>query len=52
MKNIRNIIENPEYLIQMRKEYAEFANKFRIENSIKLMEEMFEEEIEDYGKKK
>ncbi len=36
----------------MRKEYAEFANKFRIENSIKLMEKMFEEEIEDYGKKK
>ena len=51
-KKIDYFIENPEYLIQMRKEYAEFANKFRIENSIKLMEEMFEEEIEDYGKKK
>ena len=51
-KKIDYFIENPEYLIQMRKEYAEFANKFRIENSIKLMEKMFEEEIEDYGKKK
>lgn len=51
-KKIDYFIENPEYLIQMRKEYAEFANKFRIENSVKLMEEMFEEEIEDYGKKK
>ena len=51
-KKIDYFIENPEYLIQMRKEYAEFANKFRIDNSIKLMEKMFEEEIEDYGKKK
>ena len=51
-KKIDYFIENPEYLIQMRKEYAEFANKFRIENSIKLMGKMFEEEIEDYGKKK
>lgn len=51
-KKIDYFIENPEYLIQMRKEYTEFANKFRIENSIKLMEKMFEEEIEDYGKKK
>ena len=51
-KKIDYFIENPEYLIQMRKEYTEFANKFRIENSIKLMGKMFEEEIEDYGKKK
>ena len=51
-KKIDYFIENPDYLAKMRKEYAEFANKFRIENSIKLMEEMFEEEIEDYGKKK
>ena len=36
----------------MRKKYAEFANKFRIDNSIKLMEKMFEEEIGEYGKEK
>ena len=36
----------------MRKKYAEFANQFKIENSIKLMEKMFKEEIEDYEKRK
>ena len=51
-KKIDYFLDNSDYLQKMRKEYAEFANKFRIENSIKLMEEMFKEEIEDYGKKK
>ena len=51
-KKIDYFIDNPEHLEEMRKKYAEFANKFRIENSIKLMEKMFEEEIGDYGKEK
>ena len=47
-KKIDYFLDNPKLLEEKRKEYAEFANKFRIENSIKLMEEMFKEEIEDY----
>lgn len=43
-------LDNPKVLEEKRKEYSEFANKFRIENSVKLMEEMFREEIEDYKK--
>lgn len=43
-------LDNEEHLREMRKAYAEFANKFRIENSIKLMEEMFKEEIGEYEK--
>ncbi len=50
-KKIDYFLDNSDYLQKMRKEYAEFANKFRIENSIKLMEEMFKEEIEDYERK-
>ena len=41
-------LDNPKVLEEKRKAYSEFANKFRIENSVKLMEEMFREEIEDY----
>ena len=50
-KKIDYFLDNSDYLQKMRKEYAELANKFRIENSIKLMEEMFKEEIEDYERK-
>ena len=50
-KKIDYFLDNSDYLQKMRKEYAEFTNKFRIENSIKLMEEMFKEEIEDYERK-
>lgn len=45
-------LDNKEHLEEMRKKYAEFANQFKIENSVKLMEEMFREEIKDYEKKK
>lgn len=51
-KKIDYYLDNPKQLEEKRKNYAEFANKFRIENSIKLMEEMFKEEIGDYGKEK
>ena len=51
-KKIDYFIDNPKHLEEMRKKYAEFANKFRIDNSIKLMEKMFEEEIGEYGKEK
>lgn len=51
-KKIDYYLDNPKHLEEKRKNYAEFANKFRIENSIKLMEEMFKEEIGDYGKEK
>lgn len=51
-KKIDYYLDNPKHLEEKRKKYAEFANKFRIENSIKLMEEMFKEEIGDYGKEK
>lgn len=51
-QKIDNFLDNQEYLDKKRKKYAEFADSFRIENSIKQMEKMFEEEIEDYGKKK
>ena len=47
-KKIDYFLDNQDYLQSMRKKYAEFANKFRIENSVKLMEEMFKEEIDDY----
>ena len=47
-KKIDYFLDNPKLLEERRKEYAEFANKFRIENSVKLMEEMFKEEIEEY----
>ena len=43
-------LDNPKVLEEKRKAYSEFANQFRIENSVKLMEEMFREEIEDYKK--
>ena len=45
-------LDNPHILNEKRKQYGEFAKNFKIENSIKLMEEMFEEEIEDYEKRK
>lgn len=55
-KNLANkidyFLDNKEHLKEMRKKYAEFANQFKIENSIKLMEKMFKEEIEDYEKRK
>ena len=51
-KKIDYFLDNPNYLEKKRKEYAEFAEQFRIENSIKLMEEMFKEEIRDYEKKR
>lgn len=51
-RKIDYYLDNPKYLEDMRNKYAEFANSFRIENSIKLMEKMFKEEIEDYEKKK
>ena len=41
-RKIDYFLDNEEHLKEMRKVYAEFANKFRIENSIKLMEEMLE----------
>lgn len=49
-RKIDYFLDNPKILEEKRKEYSEFANKFRIENSVKLMEEMFREEIEDYKK--
>lgn len=51
-KKIDYFLDNPHILEEKRKQYEEFANNFRIENSIKLMEEMFKEEIEDYEKRK
>lgn len=51
-KKIDYFLDNPKHLEEKRKIYAEYANKFRIEHSIKLMEKMFKEEIEDYGKEK
>lgn len=51
-RKIDYFLDNPKTLEQKRKKYSEFANKFRIENSIKLMEDMFKEEIEDYEKRK
>ena len=50
-RKIDYFLDNEDHLKEMRKVYAEFANKFRIENSIKLMEEMFREEIGEYEKK-
>ena len=47
-RKIDYFLDNPKILEEKRKAYSEFANKFRIENSVKLMEEMFREEIEDY----
>lgn len=47
-KKIDYFLDNPKILIEKRKRYEEFADNFRIENSIKLMEEMFKEEIGDY----
>ena len=47
-RKIDYFLDNPKVLEEKRKAYSEFANKFRIENSVKLMEEMFREEIEDY----
>ena len=49
-RKIDYFLDNPKVLEEKRKAYSEFANKFRIENSVKLMEEMFREEIEDYKK--
>ena len=49
-RKIDYFLDNPKILEEKRKAYSEFANKFRIENSVKLMEEMFREEIEDYKK--
>ena len=51
-RKIDYFLDNPKILEEKRKAYSEFANKFRIENSVKLMEEMFREEIEDYKKLK
>lgn len=49
-RKIDYFLDNPKILEEKRKAYSEFANKFRIENSVKLMEEMFREEIEDFRK--
>ena len=49
-RKVDYFLDNPKILEEKRKAYSEFANKFRIENSVKLMEEMFREEIEDYKK--
>lgn len=49
-RKIDYFLDNSKILEEKRKAYSEFANKFRIENSVKLMEEMFREEIEDYKK--
>lgn len=49
-RKIDYFLDNQKVLEEKRKAYSEFANKFRIENSVKLMEEMFREEIEDYKK--
>lgn len=51
-RKIDYFLDNPKHLEEMRKEYAKFADKFRINNSIKLMEKMFEKEIGDYEKRK
>ena len=44
-KKIDAWLDNPQELNNMRKTYAESANKYRIENSMKKIEEMFEDEI-------
>ena len=44
-KKIDNWLSNKQELEKMRKIYAESANKYRIENSMKKIEEMFEDEI-------
>ena len=44
-------LEHPEEKAKMEKEYAKFAENFKIENSIKKMEEMFQEEIDEKTKK-
>ena len=42
MSNLKNVRAELE---KMRKTYAESADKYRIENSMKKIEEMFEDEI-------
>ena len=44
-KKIDYWLDNSQELEKMRKTYAESANKYRIENSMKKIEEMFEDEI-------
>src|SRR5699024_8037232 len=38
-RKIDYFLDNPKILEEKRKAYSEFSNKFRIENSVKLMEE-------------
>lgn len=45
-------IENKIELEKMQNIYAKSAEKYRIDNSIKLIEEMFREEIDEYNKSK
>ena len=45
-------LEHPEEKAKMEKEYAKFAENFKIENSIKKIEEMFQEEINERTKKR
>ena len=44
-RKIDNWLDNKQELDKMRKIYAESADKYRIENSMKKIEEMFEDEI-------
>ena len=44
-RKIDNWLDNKQELDKMRKTYAESADKYRIENSMKKIEEMFEDEI-------
>ena len=43
-------LENITEKQKMEKEYAKFAENFKIEKSIKKMEEMFQEEIQERSK--
>lgn len=43
-------IEHQTELKEMRTEYSNLADKYRIENTVKEIEKMFEEEIDEYNK--
>ena len=47
-KKIDFWIENEDYRKEMEREYAKSANKYRLKDSIKKMEEMFEDAIRGY----
>lgn len=48
-KKIDKWLDNPQELNNMRKTYAESAEKYRIEKSMEKIEEMFEDEINERG---